>query len=209
MIEVKRLVVGDLSTNCYIVASKKESLVIDPGGEGERILEEIASMKTKVKLILNTHAHFDHIGANAFLTEKLKTPVAVHQLEADYLKEPAISTGAFQSSGVEPFEAQMVLNESEKLFFGESEASVLLTPGHSPGSLSFLVEDSLFCGDLIFRGSVGRTDLPGGSANQLRESLRHIAQLRGDLVIYPGHGPTTTLKKELENNPYLRQALAV
>lgn len=209
MIEVKCLVVGDLTTNCYIVASKKESLVIDPGGEGERILEEIASMKTKVKLILNTHAHFDHIGANAFLAEKLKTPVAVHQLEADYLKEPPISTGAFQSSGVEPSEAQMVLNGSEKLFFGESEATVLLTPGHSPGSLSFLVEDSLFCGDLIFRGSVGRTDLPGGSANQLLESLRHIAQLRGDLVIYPGHGPTTTLRKELENNPYLRQALAV
>jgi glyoxylase-like metal-dependent hydrolase (beta-lactamase superfamily II) len=209
LIEVKCLIVGDLSTNCYIVVSKGESLVIDPGGEGERILKKIASMNVEVRLVLNTHAHFDHIRANALLIKGLKVPVALHQIEADYIKEPPISTWVFQTSGVEPFEPDMVLKGGEKLSFGDTEASVLATPGHSPGSLSFLIENSLFCGDLLFKGSVGRTDLPGGSINQLMESLRLIAQLPSDLIIYPGHGPSTTLKEELEDNPYLRQALTV
>ncbi len=209
LIEVKQLVVGDLSTNCYIVVSEGESLVIDPGGEGERIMKEITSMNTKVKLILNTHAHFDHIGANAVLAKSLNVPVAMSHLEVDYLREPPISTWAFQMSGVEAFEPQMTLQGGEKLSFGEAEALVLSTPGHSPGSLSFLVEKFLFCGDLLFKGSVGRTDLPGGSGEQLMQSLRQVAQLADDLIIYPGHGPATTLTEELENNPYLREALAI
>ena len=183
---VENLVVGELQTNCYIISSGAEAVIIDPGAEPQQILDILKSKGLNLKYIINTHGHFDHVEANNELAKATRAIICVHKQDRGWVN------------------AQKDLEEGEDLNLKEIKLKVIHTPGHTPGSISILVENSLFTGDLIFEGSVGRTDLPGGSWEDLNESLKRISSLPDSIRIYPGHGPKTSIGDEKKNNPFLK-----
>jgi len=208
-LKVKRLIVGTLGTNCYVVFDETflEGVVIDPGAEGPKILETVKALGIKVRSILLTHGHFDHTGAAGFLERKTSAPVFIGEEDAALLKDPGWM-GAFVDTSSRDFgnevEDLRTLEEGDAVQFGEVLLRVLKTPGHSPGSLSFYAPGHLFPGDLIFRGSVGRTDLPGGDGDRLLTSItQKILTLPDETRIHPGHNGPTTVKREKEENPYI------
>lgn len=184
--EVETIVVGSLMTNCYLISSDdgKEVIVIDPGEDASRILEVIDSKGLDVKYIVNTHGHYDHIGANDEIREKTGAKVCASPNDrlASVDKE---------------------LKKGTKIKIDGIEAEVISTPGHSPGSISLMANDALFSGDLIFDGAVGRTDFPGGSVEKLRDSLEWLLTLSDDTDIYPGHGDAFNLGEQKKTNPFL------
>ena len=189
---LKKLVVGVYQANCYIIGCKetKEGLVIDPGDEVLRIVNEISQSNLKIRYILITHGHFDHAGGANELKKITKAPVLIHALDASNL--------SFQPDGN--------LYDGQKIVFGTSTLSVIHTPGHTPGGVSFYAPGALFTGDTLFAGSIGRTDLPGGNHHQLIEGvLKKIFPLGDELAVYPGHGPATTIKQERLSNPFFIQ----
>ena len=204
---VKQLVVGLLQTNCYIAACDEtlEAVVIDPGDEPARLLGEIEANKFKVKYILNTHAHFDHIGANEVLKRQLKVPLALHPLDLPLLKEKG-GAMIFGMDAPESPEPDLELEEGMVLHFGKRSLQVLLTPGHTPGHVSFFEpeEKILFDGDVLFDGGIGRTDIPGGSMSDIMHSIREILfKLPDETVVYSGHGNPTTIGQEKATNPWI------
>lgn len=173
--EIKKIVTGYLDENCYVLVNNKECLVIDPGDDFSKIKEQIG--EAKVLAVLITHSHFDHIGAlRNFLTKR-----SIKIFKKSNLEEKEYSVGSFK------FEC-------------------IYTPGHSKDSVSFYFEDEkvMFDGDFIFKESIGRTDLPGGSDEQMQESIKKILTYPDDIKLYPGHNEETTLKDEKENNSYLK-----
>lgn len=172
---VQTLTVGPLATNCYILACEKTCIgaIIDPGAEGNRIIDEVKSKKLKIKYIINTHGHSDHIQANEDVKKTFSCPVCMHENEEGGFPPP-----------------DKKLKEGEEIEIGNLSLSILHTPGHTPGSISIVVEKNVFTGDALFAGGIGRTDLPGGDYNQLMQSInKKILTLPDDFKIYPGHGP--------------------
>lgn len=205
---IHKLEVGFLEANCYILASEKtkEGVVIDPGGEAERILKVVKQDRLKIKYIINTHGHFDHIAANAKVAKDTKALICVHAGDAKALSEPGSSFSLLFGAPFSPVSPDVILTEGQVLKIGELNLKVLHTPGHTPGSISILAGQYLFTGDLLFSGSVGRTDFPGSSHQDLLKSLREkVMCLPEKTQIYPGHGPETTLAKEKESNPFLKE----
>jgi hydroxyacylglutathione hydrolase len=193
-------------TNCYIIGDPetREGIIIDPGGEGERIAEIVGECALIIKYIINTHAHFDHIGANQFLKETFGAKILVHSLDAEMMKNPELNLSACTGKEVINLIADGLLEDGEKIKFGKTVLEVLHTPGHTPGSICFLTHNEIFTGDTLFAGSVGRTDLPGGSQCQLIRSIaKKLKPLPGSLAVYPGHGPVTTMDAEKKVNPYM------
>lgn len=207
-LEVIKFVVGELSTNCYLLKSGEEGVVIDPGAEGELILKGVEELKVKIKYVLNTHGHFDHIAANDFIREETAAKLAIHKLDAESLKSSSKNSSLIFGWNLKQKPADILLEEGDVLSFGSHSLSVLHTPGHTPGSVSFLINSQVFSGDLIFAGSIGRTDLPGGSSKAMIVSLKKIKELPEETIIYPGHGPETSVREEIENNPFLSEAWA-
>lgn len=192
-LNVETLVLTEFQSNCYIVESQGEALVIDPGEPHPTILERVQGFK--VKYLVNTHAHPDHIGGDAYLKEQLGVPLVLHPDDRELLR-------AILGDAVEP---DLWVREGDVLEVGDLRFEVWHTPGHTPGSITLLErrERVLFTGDLLFAGSIGRTDFPGGSDTQMRKSLARVAMLEGDWRIYSGHGPETTLSHERWTNPFL------
>ena len=197
---IRQLSLGQLQTNCYIAGCEdsREAIVIDPGDEVGRILAELERYKLKVTHILNTHAHFDHIGANAALVKATGAPLALHRMDVPLLKE----RGGAKYFGFEIPQSpdpDELLEEGSKISFGRYVLKTLFTPGHTPGHVSFYEASAgaLFDGDVLFAGGVGRTDLPGGDQSRLLESIeKKLLVLPADTVVYSGHGPTTTIGQE-------------
>jgi len=182
----------------------KEGAVIDPGSQGYKILDFIEQHNIKIKYIINTHGHYDHIGADLFLKDKLGAEILVHKNDAEMLKDPMLNLSFYDDvseiGGIVP---DRLLEEGDIISVGSIELRVLHTPGHTPGSICLFSEREIFTGDTLFAGSVGRTDLPGGDMKQLKKSLENkIKTLPDHLVVYPGHGPSTTMNHEKEYNPY-------
>lgn len=209
MIEIKTIMLGELGANCYVITDKAtgDTAVIDPGafnGRIDNILKTIGY--DRIKYILLTHAHFDHIeGVNEIVSHtNNKAKVAVGRedvpLLADSMKNLAYT---FSFTVLDPIKCDIPLDDKDKIMLGESEITVITTPGHTRGSVCFLCGDSLFTGDTLFAGSAGRTDFPGGSYKQLKESLKKLASLKGDYRVYPGHETATTLQRERESNYYI------
>lgn len=193
---MRKLIVGPYQANCYIVGCKEtgEGLVIDPGDEVFRIAEEISRNGLKILYILLTHGHFDHTGGAVELQRITKAPVLIHALDS-----PGLS-----------FMADGHLSDGQKLRAGTYDISVIHTPGHSPGGVSLHVPGVVFTGDSLFAGSIGRTDFPGGSHEQLIQGVRgKIFPLGDHLRVYPGHGPSTTIGRERLYNPFFRMQKTV
>ncbi|WP_457644126.1 MBL fold metallo-hydrolase [Persephonella sp.] len=202
---IKVITVGPLEENTVILVDKssREAVVIDPGAEGERILKELRPYETVA--ILATHGHLDHIGQVGFLKEKLNVPFYMNKKDS-FLISNDIFPGFSQMIGAYPCpEPEFDLREGDIINFGSSSLEVIETPGHTPGGVCFYnrKEGYLVAGDTIFKGSIGRTDLPGGDPQTLMRSLQKITSLPDDTVIICGHGPDTTVGEEKRSNPYI------
>lgn len=198
--------VGLLSTNCYIIAcnNTKEAAVIDPGDEAPKILEKINQYNLKVKYIINTHGHWDHIGANNALKLETKADILLHKDDVNMLQDEFKNLAGYLGVTDPVPDADKLLADGEIIRISENISfEVLHTPGHTPGSICLLSKDILFSGDTIFSGSIGRSDLPGGSYQTILNSVNEkIKNLPEHLEVYPGHGPKTNIKEEKENNPF-------
>ncbi len=203
---IERLTAGPIGNNIYILmAADGSAAVIDPGFEAGRILAEIKRLNAKVQYVLLTHGHFDHAGCAAEIKAATGAQIALHEADCPMLKEPAMFTRAFGAlaAGAQGAEADIILHDGDTLPLGELTIRVLHLPGHSPGSCFFLVGDSIFSGDVLFKGCVGRTDLTGGDTEAMKRSIRKVNGLTGDYKVYPGHDAPTTLREEQRTNPYL------
>lgn len=202
--KVKGLVVGELGVNTYIISKGGEGMVIDPGAEGERIMAVVEEMGLKIRYIVNTHGHFDHTGANGLVKERTGAILAIHREDKELLERVPYQASMFGLSAPPSPGPDLLLEDGDLLSIGDLDIRIIHTPGHTRGSVSLLVDGVLFTGDTLFAGSVGRTDLPGGSYEELIKSIRErIMPLPEDTLIYPGHGPSTTLRQEKAFNPFL------
>jgi len=208
-LEVRQLTVGPIAENCFIVRREgsEKALVVDPGEEPERILAEIEQTGAAVEAILITHCHFDHVGAVAPLARATGAPVYVPEIEVPLLADIM----AFTMPGFGPYEnyeADEVVKGGETLELADLTLDVIFTPGHSPGHVTYAVreEEVLFSGDVLFQGSVGRVDLPGGDGPTLMHSIQALLDGHADeTAVYPGHMGTTTLGAERATNPFLAE----
>ena len=202
--QVKVLQVGPIGTNCYLLEDEKAHVaaVIDPGDEAGRILQVIKDDGVDVKYILLTHGHYDHTTAVPELHQALpQAEIYIHKADAN-----GAGSQLFPLAGQIP--DLKFYDEGDALTLGELTIQVLHTPGHSKGSVTLKVGDVLFCGDTLFAGSCGRTDLAGGSYAEIMASLKKLGQLPGDYHVCPGHDVTSTLERERRSNPFLREAMS-
>lgn len=201
------VIVGALETNCYLVYCKKtlQCAVIDPGADPEKIFRVIGHMGLKPTILINTHGHVDHIGANQDIKDKFDVPLCIHAADSPMLESVLQSELSFFLGAKESPPPDKFLEEGEEIKIGNVCLTVLHTPGHSPGSVSLFGDGTLFSGDTLFFGGVGRTDLPGGSWVELERSIREkIFTLPADTLVLTGHGPTTTVGQETNFNPFIR-----
>lgn len=206
-LEIKRLVVGPLEVNCYVAHDPVtgDAMVVDPGDEPGRIMDVIGESSLRVRYLVCTHAHFDHVGAIPELKRLTGAKIAIHRDERPVY---AAAKGFGRVWGFEiddlP-EPDLLMTEGDKVLLGAIVFNVLHTPGHSPGCICLHAENVLFSGDTIFAGSVGRTDFPGGSPELLRKSFHRILGLPPETQIYPGHGPSSTVEIERKENFFIHE----
>ncbi|MGD8537420.1 MAG: MBL fold metallo-hydrolase [Candidatus Aminicenantes bacterium] len=201
------VVVGALETNCYLAYCRDtlQCAVIDPGAEADKIFRIIHQKGLKPTLLINTHGHVDHVGANRDIKDKFDIPLYIHEADRPMLESILQSglglfLGAKKSPPPDDF-----MEEGDELTIGHTSLKVMHTPGHSPGSVSLMGDGCLFSGDTLFCGGVGRTDLPGGSWEELERSIREkIFTLPPDTLVLTGHGPSTTVDQETKFNPFIR-----
>ena len=196
--------VGPLQENCYLLSDAGQAVLIDPGDEAGRLLGALGGLE--LTAVWLTHAHFDHVGALADVLDRFEVPVYLHPDDRELLERASMSAAYFGLSLRQPDLEPLPLAHAQVLNVGGLEATCLHTPGHAPGHVAFCLPAAGFvlAGDALFQGSVGRTDLPGGSHEQLIESIRReLLTLPDETVVYPGHGPATTVGAERRTNPFL------
>jgi len=206
---IRKLEVGPFATNCYIVGSEsiKEGMIIDPADEAQLILKNVKELGLDIKSIILTHGHLDHIGALKEVTEATGAEVAIHSDDVNLLQDHSLGN-LFGLSYPPPPPPDRLLKDGDSLDVGDLHFSVLHTPGHTPGGICLLGHGVVFSGDALFNYGIGRTDFPGGSYSQLMESIRNkLMVLPDDTVIYPGHGPDSTIGAERQGNPFLHDEL--
>ncbi len=205
---IKKFEVGPLFVNCYVVYDEKtkDAFLVDPGDEPDLILDFIKEENLNIKYIVCTHGHFDHIGAVKEIKEETGAKIILHIGDLEiYRNSPQV---AMQFFGIEidpQPEPDKLIEKDEKIPIFDKELTFLHTPGHSPGSMSLHIDNFLFTGDTLFAGSVGRTDLIGGSMEKLLNSLKKIATLPHETVVLPGHGPKTKIQNEIKTNPFYHE----
>ncbi len=205
---IKTLVVGPLGVNCYLLweTSDKSAIVVDPGGDVDEIKAAVDKEGLSVKYVVNTHGHFDHVGGNGPMAAALGVPVAIHPADVPLVEAAHIQGAHMGVPTDEQPSPAVTLTDGGIIEAGSLRVKVIHTPGHSPGGVCLYVEDDgiLITGDTLFAGSVGRTDLPGGSFDALMASIREkILPLGDEVSIYPGHGPESTIGEEKEINPFI------
>jgi glyoxylase-like metal-dependent hydrolase (beta-lactamase superfamily II) len=199
------IVVGEIETNCYIIATGpgEDALVIDPGADAPAIKQVLERHHCKAGLVVNTHGHYDHIGADS----DFGVPVAVHRDDAEMLQDSRKNFSALFGISFKVKNSIQYLEDGQRITVGSLTLKVLHTPGHTSGGISLLLEKPqtglLFSGDALFAGSVGRTDLGGSTETLMRSIKEKLLTLPDETIVYPGHGPATTIGEERRNNPFL------
>ncbi len=201
-----RLIVGPLQVNCYILADEKtkEAVVIDPGDDAKDILKIIREKGFNIKYIINTHAHFDHVGANRALKEATGAELLLHEADAGELAAASNQSRSFGMGLVVSPPADRYVKHGDIVTAGEVSLKILHTPGHTPGGISLLEQGMVFTGDSLFAGSIGRTDFPGGDLLTLLRSIKtNLMVLPDETKVFSGHGPASTIGDERRDNPFL------
>lgn len=202
---LKKLVVGPLASNCYIVGSEqtKEGLIIDPADEANEILRSVKELGIKIKFIVLTHGHPDHVGALKEIKEATDAEIAIHAEDVEFLQEQSLGF-LFGLSYPTPPPPDRLLKGGDSIDISDLHFSVIHTPGHTPGGICLLGHGVVFSGDTLFNYGIGRYDLPGGNYKQLINSLNtKLMALPDETIVYPGHGPETTIGTERQGNPFL------
>ncbi len=210
MIEVKAFSVGSLGTNCYVVTHKEtgETAVVDPGGDNLSLmgyLDEIG--EENIKYILLTHGHYDHIASAKKLSDKYSADIVISEDEEIFLRDENLNLAGFLGCiCYEPFSADILLADGDKLALGDAEFTFILTSGHTLGSGCYVFPEDriLFSGDTLFAGSIGRTDFPTSDYTEMIRSLKKLRDLKGDFRLYPGHNSSSTLDYERKHNMFMR-----
>ncbi|MEM3696466.1 MAG: MBL fold metallo-hydrolase [Candidatus Bathyarchaeia archaeon] len=207
---VQLFTVGQLMTNCYVVNCEqtREAVIIDPGfddsHEAEKIFSYINDKSLILKFILNTHGHPDHTCGNGIVKEKFNVPILIHEFDSTMLGKKGKTIAnffVFRSFSPEP---DIMLHDEDLVKFGKITLKVMHMPGHSRGGVAFIGDKEVFTGDTLFWGSIGRTDFPESSEQDMMKSLKKLAALPDHYIVYPGHGPITTIGEEKLNNPFLQ-----
>jgi len=200
---IKRIVVGGLETNCYIFADTqtREAALIDPASDGDNMIKSVLEKHNlELKCIINTHGHGDHISSNY----KFKVPICIHRLDADFLGSIELNMSAAFGFNIKSPPASRLLEDGDIIEVGSLKLKVLHTPGHTPGGISLLTDGVVFTGDTLFKDGVGRTDFPYGSDEDLVDSIKNkLLPLDDYTVMYPGHGPSSTIGKERRENTFI------
>ena len=203
--KVTEITFPGFTANCYLVCDEdtKDAFLIDPGAYGLRQSEYIKSQGVNLRYILLTHGHYDHMLGVKQFKEDFGAKVVIHNEDEACLSSPLKSLAITHGLKFPKTEADMLVGDGDTLAFGNSEIEVIHTPGHTKGSVCYKLSDMLFTGDTLFKGTVGRTDFPGGSYKEILASVQKLASLEGDYKVYPGHEGLTTLENERRNNPYM------
>mgnify|MGYP001036694579 CR=1 FL=1 len=204
---IKRLQAGIYAANCYIVASSdlSEAIVVDPGGDADMILSEINKLAAKVKGILLTHGHGDHIGGVMALNKSLGVPVMVHKADLEMVKSSELNFSSSMAMDEVIIEPDVLLTDGDEISIGNEKLLVIHTPGHTRGGICLYTLGHLITGDTLFKGSIGRTDLYGGDFDTIIRSIKNkLLRLPEDTIVYPGHGPESSIGFEKQRNPFLK-----
>ena len=199
---IKPVIVGQMKANCYILGCRetRQAVVIDPGGDYQRIIGRLKQQNLEPKIIINTHGHIDHIAVN----DKFNLPIYIHELDAEYLVNPMKNLSMLFGPSYTSPSASRLLKDGDKVKLGRINLKVIHTPGHTPGGICLKTDKILFSGDSLFCRGIGRTDFPGASEEDLIKSIKEkIFTLSDDTLVYPGHGPYSTVGKEKRENPFL------
>ena len=203
---IKCLPVGPIMANCFILGCEEtlHAAVIDPGDEADRILTSLAESQLTLDYIINTHGHFDHVGANKRLKDASNAPILIHALDAPMLNQLAASASAWGLAIENSPSPDRTIDEGDTISVGNITLTVIHTPGHTAGGVSLKTQGHVFVGDTLFLGSIGRTDFPGGNFNTLKASIQQkLFALDDDVQVYTGHGPQTTIGQERRYNPFV------
>ncbi|MEN8190759.1 MAG: MBL fold metallo-hydrolase [Thermodesulfobacteriota bacterium] len=206
---IKQLTVGSMGVCCYIIGCSKTNkcAIVDPGGEEERILAEVEKGGLTVEYIIATHCHPDHVCGNRTIKEATGAPILMHEIEDEFFQNPEVAN-YFSILGLEASPpADILVKDGDTITIGEEKLKVILTPGHTPGGICLYNAPDLITGDTLFVGGIGRTDFPGGSYQELMDSLQtKLVPLPDETVVWPGHGyggERSTIGQEKRSNPYL------
>ena len=202
--EIKTLTLGNIAVNCYLLLSETAAVVIDPGFASDEALDFLKNAKNKERLIILTHAHYDHIGYALELSRQTNTKIAIGKFDNEALLNSYVNLAVMFHTELEPFSADLLLKDGDGFAVGDIEFKVIHTPGHTVGSVSLLVDNVLFSGDTLFKESIGRTDFLGGSFGEIEKSIKKLYTLPEDTIVMAGHGENTTIGYEKNYNPYIR-----
>ena len=207
MLQIKTLPVGAGQANCYIIYNEVEALIVDPGAEADKITNTLTTIGVNPVAILLTHTHYDHIGALDEVANHYEVPVYVAAEEREWLQDPSKNLSGLIGAAIVTEKADHLFNPTETIQISDFQLTVVPTPGHSPGGVSFIFEEDRFVitGDALFAGSIGRTDLPGSEPSKLLESVREqLFTLPEEYKIYPGHMGASTIGREKQTNPFFK-----
>jgi hydroxyacylglutathione hydrolase len=203
---LEHLLVGPLQSNCFILGDEEsgEAVIIDPGGDGDKIISAVSRKPWKVKAILNTHAHFDHTAANAIVKKETGAPLMAPKADSPFMAQAHVAARMYGLEVDASPDPDRLLEDGDTIDLGDEKIAVISTPGHTPGGATFVTSIGIFPGDSIFAGSIGRTDLPGGDHDTLIHSIKsRLLSLDDETPVFPGHGPATTVGRERTHNPFL------
>ena len=206
MLQIKRMRVGQIGTNCYLLedTDAKICAVVDPGDQPDDIDQEIRKAGLTLTMILITHGHFDHIIGVKSVKEKYGAQVVISKEDEPMLNSSKLSLAVFCNAPQNNVDADIIVKDGDEITLGEIKIKVMATPGHTSGSVCYIAENCIFSGDTLFYCSCGRTDFPSGSHEQMMSSLQKLKALDGDYKVYTGHNNLTTLDFERKNNPYMK-----